>query len=152
MYNLKRYTMRVRAAGAPYGDPAVPDEEFSAAGVLRDLTEAPDGEIPLILARYATLRAWLLQDGPCGDGVAEHALSAARAHLAATAPSWPEGRLLERVLDADPAGPTEPALALLEEASRAADATGHVHGARSLRQAAYQARWWTSGYPPSSLS
>lgn len=151
--------MRVRAAGAPYGDPAVPEEPFSGAAALWDLSGAPDSDIPLILARYAALRAWVLHTGVCGEGVAEHALSAARAHLTALAgdgPDGPEGRLLDSALVAA----LEPvsdrafghALSLLESAARCADGRGHSHGARALREAAHRARWWLSGYPPASFS
>lgn len=166
MYTLKRYTMRVRAAGSRYGEPAVPEESFTCAGVLRDLSDAPDHDVPLILARYAALRAWVLRCRPWDTRepedpvVVEHALSAARAHLAATAAAWPEARVLEVALaratraGCDPGGDPDVAgqLALLEEAARAADVLGHVHGARALRQAAHRVRWRASGFPPSSLS
>lgn len=162
MYNLTRYTMRVRAAGARYGQPAVPEEPFPGSGVLQDLSGAPDHEVPLILARYAALRAWSLWVGPWESGepeepaVVEHALSAARAHLAATAELWPEAAVLDRVMEGLTGSGLEPgqagALTLLADAARAADALGHVHGARALREAAHRARWRAGGYPPASLS
>lgn len=162
MYTIKRYTMRVRATGARYGEPAVPEEPFPCSEVLHDLSDAPDRDVPLILARYAALRAWVLRVRPWDTGepeepsVVEHALSAARAHLGATAAVWPEGLLLERALARAPRDVADPdvagGLALMEEAAIAAESLGHVHGARALRQVAHRVRWRASGYPPSSLS
>lgn len=154
--------MRVRAAGARYGQPAVPEEPFPGSGVLQDLSLAPDREVPLILARYAALRAWALRVGPWEPGdpaepaVVEHALSAARAHLAATAEHWPEAALLDRVLEGLAGAGLEPGrageLTLLGDAARASEKLGHVHGARALREAAHRARWRAGAYPPASLS
>ncbi len=159
MYNLKRYTMRIRDPGPRYGEPAVPEEPFAESTVLRDLAGATDSEIPRILARYAAIRAWSMATAPVGtfaEEATDHALSAARAHLGDRCDAGAEeAALLEGALEAA-ARPRRTAegggLALLEAAARAAEAAGHIHGARALRETAHRARWRASGFPPSSLS
>lgn len=150
MYTQRQYTSSVRDPAGRYDGGATPSEDFPGAGVLRDLSDASTPDIPLILARYAALRAWSLGPHHAGDPVARHALSAAREHLAATAATaadWSEKVLLEQALD-DPDGGR--ALRCLEAAADAAASLGHRHGAHALREAAHRARWRSSGFPPPS--
>lgn len=155
MYTHKRYTSVVRDSASRYGHGPIPAEEHPGARVLRDLRHAPTPEIPLILARYTALRAWSLRGGAAGarladqGAVSKHAVSAAMAHLDATAEEWPEAHLLGDAL-AQPDG--KEALSLLASAAAAADALGHVHGARALREAVYRERWNAGRYPPPSAS
>jgi hypothetical protein len=145
MYNRIGGRTRVRDPRWPYGEPPVPAEEFAGEGVLLDLPGAILTDVPLIMARYAALRAWALAGnrGPVGA----HAASAARAHLGSVGPGWREGTLLRRLLDG-----ARPAGRLLDEAAAEASARGHSAGARALRQAAYRARWGGTGFPPPSSS
>lgn len=149
MYTHRRYTISVRDLPGRYGDGVVSPEDFPGAGALRDLTDAPESEVPLILARYAALRAWELGWHEAGGPVSTHALHAALEHLSATCGGWAERELLEEALNA---GSPRESLRLLEAAADAAAALGHRHGARSLREAVHRARWRSSGFPPPSPS
>lgn len=155
MYIHNRYTTAVRDGASHYGHGPIPAEEHPGAGVLRDLRHAADPEIPLILARYTALRAWSLLGHAVGstpsdrEAVADHAVSAAMAHLDATADGWPEAHLLRDALAHPDA---KEALRLLASAAGAAAALGHVHGARALREAVYREHWSTGRYPPPSPS
>lgn len=130
----------VRDLRARYGEQPGAPEAFTAEAVLEDLRHASDADLPLVLARYAAVRAWALRGE--GSDAAEHAVSAAEAHLAAADPAWPEGPLLRRLLGDGRAGP------LLEEAAARAAARGHEAGARALRSAALRLRWRDMGLPP----
>lgn len=150
MYSHPRYTIAVRDAGghdhgAGFGS-AVPDEAFPAALVLRDLPSVPEPEIPLVLARFAALRAWALRLEGADPTVQSHAVSAAEAHLAAVPEGWIEGAALSALA----AGSAE--VARLEEAAAAAGARGHRHGERALRQAVHRARLVRWRLPPPSSS
>lgn len=149
MYTNRQYTTTVRDGAVHYGEGTVPSEEFAGAGVLHDLSRAKAAEMPLILARYAALRAWVLRsDGDRGP-VAAHALSAARQHLLGTDVEWGERDLLAAALAA---GNGARALDLLDAAARAAAARGHEHGARAIREAVHRNRWWRGVLPPPSRS
>lgn len=149
MYTNRRYTGSVRDGTPRYGEGPVPTELYPAARVLDDLGHATDPDVPRILARYAALRAWLLGSGPAPTPESRHAASAALQHLGALAPDWPERPLLERLLGAPGRGH---APQLLDRAATTAEAAGHGHGARALREAAHRARWRATGYPPPSPS
>lgn len=146
MYAHTRYTAGVRDGRAPYGEPAFPAEVFPGEEVLLDLPGAPRSELPLILARFAALRAWTLTATDAAPALVEHAATATREHLRALDPAWREGILL-RALERGGS-----AAALLEEAAGEAAAAGHRHGARALREAAHRARWLAARYPPPSPS
>lgn len=151
MYTHRQYTIGVRDDAPRYGERPVPDEEFAGAGVLHDLTDAEASEMPLILARYATLRAWVMRaDGERGP-VAAHALIAAREYLLATDTEGDrtEAEILGTALAA---GTTARALDLLTAAADAAASRGHDHGARAIRQVVHRARWSLDGLPPPSRS
>lgn len=149
MYTSRQYTTRVRDGTAPYEDGPFPAEEFAGAGVLRDLSDAEASEMPLILARYAALRAWILRARGERGVVAAHALTAAREHLLATDDEWAERELLAAALDA---GSSAHALELLDAAAHAAAARGHDQGARAIRETVHRALWWQGGFPPPSRS
>ncbi len=149
MYTHRRYSIRVRDGAGRYGADPLPAEEHPGAGALQDLRGAASHEIPLILARYAALRAWSLQFHSAPAVVTDHALSAAAAHLDATAEGWAENPLLREALLAPHEGAV---LDLLISAAAAADGLGHVHGARALREVVHRARWRAGGYPPASPS
>lgn len=148
MYTHRRYTISVRAGAARYGGRPIPSEDFPGAGVLDDLADAVDADIPLILARFAALRAWVLAtDTPPDqepDEVTRHALSAALEHLAATEDGWRENELLRGAVT----GPRAESLKLLAAAAAAAERIGHEHGGRALREAVHRARWSAGGFPP----
>jgi hypothetical protein len=131
---------KVRERGGRYGEQPIPSERFPAEGVLEDLRHAPEHDLPLIVARYAALRAWMLARGD--EAVAGHAVAAADTHLDAIGPDWTEGSWLRHLVD----GST--AVRALEHAAREAAGRGHVAGARSLRQAAHRLRWNAVGFPP----
>lgn len=149
MYTNRQYTTCVHDGAARYDEGPVPAEEFAGAGVLRDLSNAEASEMPLILARYAALRAWILRSHGERGAVATHALTAAREHLLATADEWAERELLGAALDA---GRSARALELLDDAAHAAAARGHHEGARAIRETVHRARWWQGGFPPPSRS
>ena len=95
MYSIRRDPGLVRDGGAPYGPGPSPSETFQAEGVLDDLVEVPADDVPLVLARYAALRAWLLRSEAAARALVRHARSAAWEHLRATPPDWSE-RAVER--------------------------------------------------------
>lgn len=97
MYTHRQYKRSVRDGAPHYGTP-FPSEEFPGAGALQDLASAPESEIPLVLARYAALRAWGLAREGEPDEVLSHAVSAALAHLEALADRWTEKVLLRDAL------------------------------------------------------
>jgi hypothetical protein len=138
----------IRDGGAGYTPGPVPSETYPAEGVLDDMVGADPDAIPLILARYAALRAWILEREGAPTALVRHARSAARAHLAATPAEWPERVPLETLLRRRSGGASA---ALLEAAKRARSA-GHAAGARALRQAAQRARWPDGGWPRPSPS
>ena len=150
MYTYKRYTTGVRDSGTRYGE-MVPAEPFPGAGALRDLSGASCTETPRILARYAALRAWSLQEEGAAVTVVRNARSAARAHLASAADGWPEAARWMSVLGAGRraargAGRSA-ALAALDAAADHAAEHGHDHGARAIREAVHRARWWPGESP-----
>lgn len=136
MYPLNRLDHTVRDARAHYSAGAPAPEQFPAELVLRDLGGA-EGEIeaPLILARYAALRAWMLVGGQSEPELLRHALAAAHAHLAAAPEDWPERALLARLLDRGHA--TGDAPALLLDVAVAAEEAGHIDSALAARTAAW---------------
>ncbi len=146
MYSHKRYSIRIRDGVGRYGDDPGPAEEHPGAQALQDLPGAAVHHIPLIVARYAAVRAWSLHFQSAPAVVVEHATSAATAHLQATGSGWVENEMLRQAVEA----PGDSAvLDLLLSAATAADAVGHVHGARALRELVHRARWRASGYRPS---
>lgn len=149
MYTTHQYTTAVHDGTARYGEGPLPAEEFAGAGALNDLSRAETTDVPLILARYAALRAWLLATTGVGGPVATHAMMAALEHLAATAEDGTEPDLLRAALAAGDGGP---GLELLERAGRAAAARGHEHGAHALREAVRRTRAWKGRCPPPSPS
>lgn len=157
MYTYRRHAISVRSGTASYGGIPTPSEDFPGAGALQDLTSAPAPEIPMILARYAVLRAWALaseRKRESDPAVASHAVSAALAHLAATADDWDEKELLRGALTARLRSRSErpSSLDLLLTAAAAAESIGHRHGGRALRETVHRARWWGGGFWPPCLS
>lgn len=146
MYTPSEGTTAVRDASVPYGNMPTPSERFAGETVLDDLASAPSQDIPLILARYAAVRAWSLLRERHAPAVTAHALTAARAHLDGTDPEWAEGVLLRQLLTAPDPRP------LLDRAAEAARASGHAAGARALRQAGHRLQWHAARYPPPSPS
>lgn len=154
MYSHRRYLTSVRSRKSHYGDRPFPADSPPAEGALRDLATAPTPEIPLIIARYAALRAWTLcHGGRAGDktrgAVESHALTAAIEQLESTSGDWPDLALLRKAL-ARP-GATRSARDM-DAAAAAADALGHVHGARALREAVLRVRWTSFRFRPPSSS
>lgn len=155
MYSHRRYLTSVRSRKSRYGGPPFPAGSPPAEGALRDLVTAPTAEIPLIIARYAALRAWTLCHGSGRRGdeargaVETHALSAAVEQLEATSGDWPELALLRQALSRP--GATR-AARVMEAAAAAAAAMGHVHGARALREAVLRLRWTSFRFRPPSSS
>ena len=90
MYSHKRYSIRIRDGVGRYGDDPGPAEEHPGAQALQDLPGAAVHHIPLIVARYAAVRAWSLHFQSAPAVVVEHATSAATAHLQATGSGWVE--------------------------------------------------------------
>ncbi|MGK7312029.1 MAG: hypothetical protein ACN0LA_07280 [Candidatus Longimicrobiales bacterium M2_2A_002] len=123
---------RVRDETAAYGPHEVDGDAFPAARVLHDLATASDESIARILARYATVRCWQLRAASAEPGLVRHAAGTARGYLAVTG-RWREGRLLARMVDADP-GP-----AAVRAAAAEAAAAGHPEGAYALLQTGYLA-------------
>jgi AcrR family transcriptional regulator len=136
MYPLNRLDRRVRDARAYYSAGSPAPEQFPAELVLRDLGGV-DGEngAPLIIARYAALRAWLLAGGPGEPELLRHALAAAYAHLDAAPVGWPERALLARLLER--AHPDGDASGLLLDVAVAAEGAGHIDSALAARTAAW---------------
>lgn len=155
MYSHRRYLTSVRSGKSHYGDHPLPADSQPANGALRDLATAPEAEIPLIVARFAALRAWTLchGSGPRGYGargaVESHALSAAVEQVEATVGEWPELALLRQALGRPGATRT---VRLMEAAATAAAALGHVHGARALQEAVLRVRWKSFRFRPPSTS
>lgn len=156
MYSHRRYLTSVRSRKSRYGDPLFPAGSPPAEAALRDLSTAPTAEIPLILARYAALRAWTLchGSGRRGDGsrrgaVESHALSAAVEQLESTSGDWPELALFRQALARPGAARTA---RVMEAAAAAAAVMGHVHGARALREAVLRVRWTSFRFRPPSSS
>lgn len=157
MYSHKRYPTRIRAPASHYGDLPLPAQGQPGAEALRDLAMAPTTEIPLILARYAAVRAWALchdrarHTGDAADhaAVESHALSAAIEQLEATDGGWPELKMLRAALAGASATRTA---RFMESAAAAAEALGHLHGARALREAVHRIRWQALPIHPPSTS
>lgn len=157
MYTHRRYPTSVRSPAGRYGDLPFPAQGQPGAGALRDLTVAPTAEIPLIVARYAALRAWILCHDRTRDAcdaadhaaLRRHALSAAIEQLDATTGEWPELGMLRDAM-ADPRATR--AARLMESAATAAEALGHAHGARALRESVHRTRWRSLRLPPPSSS
>jgi hypothetical protein len=117
-----------------YGARPPEPERFPAELVLRDLGRAHgDAEVPLILARYAAMRAWLLNGDPAEVSLLAHARVTAAAYLDASPEQWPERPLLRRLLEAESC--PEP-WGLLAQVGGAAEAAGHLDGALAAHQAA----------------
>lgn len=155
MYSHRRYLTSVRSRKSRYGERPFPADTPPAEGALLDLATAPTPEIPLIIARYAALRAWTLchDSGSRAergrDAVESHALSAAVEQLESTSGDWAELELLRKAL-ARP-GATRTAR-VMDAAAAAAAAMGHVHGARALREAVLRVRWSSFRFRPPSSS
>jgi hypothetical protein len=141
MYSFNASNRTVRDLRATYPDRAPDPERFPAELVLRDLCRSlPDGAVPLIVARYAALRAWLLRGAAPEPAFREQARAAATAHLDAADRDWTEGRLLRRLLE--PGRPGDPGAEpweLLAQVASAAEAAGHLDGALAARTAAWRA-------------
>lgn len=149
MYSYKRFLSGVRDEHAYYGGGHRPREAFAAAGVLDDLAVAPAGEMELILARYAALRAWVLRAMGAEAALTDHAVDAAWRHLAVAPAEWTERPALAALLDCAAPG-TAPGL--LETAAESAAALGHRHGEAALREVAHRIRWFFARYTPPSES
>jgi hypothetical protein len=135
MYTINALTGTVRDPEAHYGAGDPGRERYPAEIVLRDLRRARgDREVPLILARYAAVRAWLLSTAASDPALAAHARLTAGAHLDAAPQDWPERPLLRCLLD--PAHDVTAPWDLLVEIATAAEAAGHTAGALAARQAA----------------
>ncbi|MFP4624256.1 MAG: hypothetical protein ACOCVZ_01930 [Gemmatimonadota bacterium] len=147
MYAHERYTIGVREGRAQYGEPPRPAEAFPGEEALLDLAAAPTAELETILARFVVLRAWTLEFTGAARPVVDHAVQAAYEHLAALDPEDPEVTVLLSLV-----GSGTWSVALLEAAAGEAEAAGHRHGARALRQAVHRARWAAAGYPPPTPS
>jgi uncharacterized membrane protein YedE/YeeE len=139
MYRLNPSNAGVRQARAYYSARSPEPEQFPAELVLRDLGGAHgEAAAPLILARYAVLRAWLLAGAGTGPEFLAHAHAAALAHLAVLSEGCPERALLRRLLDGvlDNAGAGE-APGLLLDIAAAAEGAGHIDSALAARTAAW---------------
>lgn len=136
MYPLNRLNRTVRDTRAHYGAGSPAPEQFPAELVLRDLG-SDDGEVgaPLILARYAALRAWMLAGAAADPALLTHALAAAHAHVHTTPQDWPERALLARLLDG--VGSDADASAVLLDIAAAAEGAGHIDSALAARTAAW---------------
>lgn len=134
--NMSHPAVRDRWSRYPAGGPD--PEEYHAELVLRDLrTHGTDEAAPLIVARYAALRAWLLGSESPPPGLLEHARETAAAYLDSTPPGWIEREVLRRLVSL-PAGAEEPCQ-LLVRVAEAAEAAGHVEGALAAWTAACRA-------------
>jgi hypothetical protein len=134
MYTLNTGTEMVRDSRAHYAPGAPDPERYPGEMVIRDLRRVrADWEVPIILARYAAIRAWLIGTEPTDAGLADHARLTAHAYLDAV-PEWPEGPIIRRLLAPD--APSHSPWELLGEIAIAAEAAGHVDGALAARQAA----------------
>jgi uncharacterized membrane protein YedE/YeeE len=140
MYRLNPSDRNVREGRAYYSAGSPAPEQFPAELVLRDLGGV-HGETaaPLILARYAVLRAWLLAGARTGPALLDHARAAALAHLTVTPETWLERPLLQRLLEHVPDGATHGGddAALLLEIAAAAEGAGHIDSALAARTAAW---------------
>jgi uncharacterized membrane protein YedE/YeeE len=140
MYRLNPSNGGVRQARAYYSARSPEPEQFPAELVLRDLGGAHgEAAAPLILARYAVLRAWLLAGAGTGPEFLAHAHAAALAHLAVLSEGCPERALLRRLLDGvlDSAVGAGDASALLLDIAAAAEGAGHIDSALAARTAAW---------------
>jgi hypothetical protein len=136
MYTFRIATSKVSDPRARYGARAPEPEEFPAEIVLRDLRRArDDDEVPVILARYAAFRAWLLGTAASDSALVGHARVTAAAHLDAAPQEWPEGPLFRQLLDPPASGPTS--WDLLIGIAGAAERAGHVDGALAARLGAW---------------
>lgn len=123
---------RVRDEGAAYGPHEVDRDAFPAARVLEDLPRAPGDEIPLVLARYAALRYWLLRREGSEPALTRHARKTARAYLAAL-DDPAHARSLGRLVEAGSTGSG------IQDAAIMAEQAGHREGAYALLRAGYTA-------------
>jgi hypothetical protein len=139
MYRLNPSNGEVRQARAYYSARSPEPEQFPAELVLRDLGGAHgEAAVPLILARYAVLRAWLLAGAGSGPEFLAHAHAAALAHLAVLPEGCPERALLRRLLDGvldNAVGGEAPALLL--DIAAAAEGAGHIDSALAAQTAAW---------------
>jgi uncharacterized membrane protein YedE/YeeE len=139
MYRLNPSNGGVRQARAYYSARSPEPEQFPAELVLRDLGGAHgEAAAPLILARYAVLRAWLLAGAGSGPEFLAHAHAAALAHLAVLPEGCPERALLRRLLDGvldNAVGGEAPALLL--DIAAAAEGAGHIDSALAAQTAAW---------------
>lgn len=123
----------MRDSAPSYGGDEGAEHGYPGEEVLRDLETARDaGSVERVLARFTAFRSWLLRRADEPE-LADHALEAAAAHLAA-APEWPEGRLLRRLLSVPVDG--EEAATLLAAAAMESAGSGEREGARALMTAA----------------
>jgi hypothetical protein len=128
MYTFNPNYPEVREGQTHYPAGGPDPEEYPAEMVLRDLSAHGTPEAaPLILARYAALRAWLLGMEGSPPEMLDHARAAARAHLDAAPDGWAEGGLLRRLVEF-PAGAEEPCRLLVQVAGTA-EAEGHIDSA-----------------------
>lgn len=149
MEHFNDSTAKVRSPRARYGASPPEPDRYPAELVLRDLRRVgADAEVPLVLARYAVLRAWLLSTAASDSGLVEHARLTADAHLDASPADWPEAALLRRLM----ASPGEEPWELLVEIAVAAEAAGHVDGALAARQAAWAAAASTNRFDVAAVA
>lgn len=138
MYTFNDSNRHVRDPRAHYRAGPPEPERFPAEIVLRDLRGAVRADAaPLILTRYAVLRAWVLARADEHPGLVEHARATAAGHLDAAPPDWSEGSLLRRLLENEER--VEGACELLAAVADAAEAAGHIDGAYAAHMAAWTA-------------
>ncbi|HSH46225.1 MAG TPA: hypothetical protein VK966_10230, partial [Longimicrobiales bacterium] len=101
------------------------------AGLSEGVDEA---RVARVLARFTAFRSWLMRISEQPPALTDHALEAAAAHLAAAPPDWPEGVLLQRLLEVPPDG--REAAAVLASAAMHSAWRGELGGARTLMEAA----------------
>ncbi len=136
VYINPRFTRLVRAPAARYGDPASRGESFPAEAVLRDLVTADRAVAPLIAARYAALRFWLLHATGEVAALVDHARESALGHLEAADRGEEEVALLRALVERPE--PLSEAAAVLDLAASEAERGRHPHGAGALREAAFR--------------
>lgn len=135
VYTNHRFHRLVRAPAAHYGDPAPREESFPAEAVLRDLATADTAAAPIIAARYAALRFWLLRGTGEAPTLVEHAREAAREQLAAGGDPSRTSALQALVESPEP---LRKAVVLLEQAAGQAERARQPHGAGALRESGFR--------------
>jgi hypothetical protein len=140
MYTINGATITVRDLRSRYAPRPHEPERFPAELVLRDLPRArSDDEITRIVARYATLRAWLLATSQADGQLADHARSSATAHVDAAPVDWSERSLLRRLIDTATRREDDQPWQTLARVAADAEAAGHLDGAFAARKAAWEA-------------